>query len=58
MTERSIVAAESVGESVSRAVIEWLGFAWFFVGTALIGAPVALLCWAVWAWQTPVPARP
>lgn len=36
---------------VSGFLIEWLGFAWFFVGTALIGAPVAVLCWAVWRWQ-------
>lgn len=36
---------------VSGFLIEWLGFSWFFVGTALIGAPVAILCWAVWRWQ-------
>ncbi len=28
----------------SGFVIEWTGFAWFFVGTSLIGVPVALLC--------------
>ncbi|KTR97013.1 MFS transporter, partial [Methylobacterium radiotolerans] len=28
----------------SGFVIEWTGFPWFFVGTSLIGVPVALLC--------------
>ena len=32
----------------SGFVIEYTGFAWFFVATSLIGAPVALLCWWVW----------
>ncbi|WP_375464607.1 MFS transporter [uncultured Methylobacterium sp.] len=32
----------------SGFVIEDLGFAWFFVGTSLIGVPVAALCWYVW----------
>ena len=29
---------------LSGFVIEWTGFTWFFVGTSLIGVPVALLC--------------
>lgn len=32
----------------SGFVIESTGFAWFFVATALIGVPVALLAWYVW----------
>ena len=32
----------------SGFIIEDVGFAWFFVGTALIGVPVALLCVYVW----------
>ena len=32
----------------SGFAIEAFGFAWFFVWTSLIGAPVALLCWWVW----------
>ncbi|WP_375454220.1 MFS transporter [uncultured Methylobacterium sp.] len=32
----------------SGFVIEATGFAWFFVATALIGVPVAVLCWYVW----------
>lgn len=32
----------------SGFVIESTGFAWFFVATALIGVPVAVLCWYVW----------
>ena len=35
----------------SGFLIERLGFASFFVGTSLIGAPVALLCWFVWTVQ-------
>ncbi|WP_237480171.1 AmpG family muropeptide MFS transporter [Lichenibacterium dinghuense] len=35
----------------SGLVIERLGFTWFFVGTAVIGLPVALLCWLVWRMQ-------
>jgi len=35
----------------SGFVIEQLGFAWFFVATSLIGAPVAILCWYVWRLQ-------
>ena len=35
----------------SGFMIERLGFASFFVGTSLIGAPVALLCWYVWTVQ-------
>ena len=41
----------------SGFVIERLGFAWFFVGTSLIGAPVALLCWFVWRMQERVGER-
>jgi PAT family beta-lactamase induction signal transducer AmpG len=33
---------------LSGFVIEETGFAWFFVATSVIGAPVALLCWYVW----------
>ena len=46
----------------SGFVIESTGFAWFFVATALIGVPVALLAWYVWHRQgdtgamTPAPA--
>jgi PAT family beta-lactamase induction signal transducer AmpG len=32
----------------SGFIIERLGFVWFFVGTSLIGLPVALLCWCLW----------
>ena len=35
----------------SGFLIEQLGFEWFFVSTALIGAPVALLAWYVWSWD-------
>ena len=31
----------------SGFIIERLGFEWFFVGTSLIGIPVAVLCWDV-----------
>jgi MFS transporter, PAT family, beta-lactamase induction signal transducer AmpG len=32
----------------SGFIIERLGFVWFFIGTSLIGIPVAILCWYVW----------
>ena len=32
----------------SGFIIEDVGFAWFFVGTALLGVPVAILCVYVW----------
>ena len=35
----------------SGFAIERIGFEWFFVGTSLIGLPVALLCWWVWRLQ-------
>lgn len=35
----------------SGFVIEDTGFAWFFVGTSVIGLPVAVLCWYVWRRQ-------
>lgn len=38
----------SVVAGASGFFIQWVGFAWFFVGTSLIGIPVALLCWYVW----------
>ncbi len=41
----------------SGFVIEQLGFAWFFVTTSLIGAPVAILCWYVWRLQERVGER-
>ena len=41
----------SVLAGTSGFAIERLGFASFFVGTSLIGAPVALLCWYVWSLQ-------
>jgi PAT family beta-lactamase induction signal transducer AmpG len=40
----------------SGFVIERTGFADFFVGTSLIGIPVALLAWFVWRNHTPVAA--
>ena len=36
---------------MSGFVIERTGFEWFFVGTSLIGVPVAFLCWYVWRLQ-------
>jgi PAT family beta-lactamase induction signal transducer AmpG len=39
----------SVLAGFSGFVIEWTGFTWFFVWTALIGIPVALLAIYVWA---------
>lgn len=42
----------------SGFVIDDVGFAWFFVGTALIGAPVALLCTYVWRVGLPPAAEP
>ena len=33
---------------VSGLLIERMSFPWFFASTALIGAPVAVLCWWVW----------
>ncbi len=35
----------------SGFIIERTGFEWFFIGTSLIGVPVALLCWWVWRAQ-------
>ncbi len=35
--------------------VSWLGFERFFIATSLIGLPVALLCWRVWA-RAPAPA--
>ena len=32
----------------SGFIIQHSGFPWFFVGTSLIGLPVALWCWHVW----------
>jgi PAT family beta-lactamase induction signal transducer AmpG len=40
----------------SGFVIERTGFADFFVGTSLIGIPVALLAWFVWRNHPPVAA--
>ncbi len=39
----------SVLAGFSGFIIEWTGFVWFFVGTSLIGIPVALLAFFVWA---------
>ena len=51
VVERIVVKAGGDAEAVgsllagfSGFVIEWTGFPWFFVGTSLIGVPVALLC--------------
>jgi hypothetical protein len=33
-----------------------VSFEWFFVGTSLIGVPVALLSWYLWRRQEPQPA--
>ena len=39
----------SVLAGFSGFAIERVGFTWFFVGTSLIGLPVALLAFYVWA---------
>jgi PAT family beta-lactamase induction signal transducer AmpG len=41
----------------SGFIIERVSFEWFFVGTSLIGVPVALLCWWVWRRQKDAPAK-
>ena len=43
---------------VSGFLIERMSFEWFFASTALIGAPVAVLCWWVWRREAADPARP
>jgi len=42
----------------SGFIIERLGFEWFFVGTSLIGVPVAILCWYVWHLQERTKLQP
>jgi PAT family beta-lactamase induction signal transducer AmpG len=41
----------SILAGASGFIIERVSFEWFFVGTSLIGVPVAILCWYVWRRQ-------
>lgn len=46
----SVVAIPgSMLAAVSGFAVESVGFTWFFVGTSLIGLPVAILCLYVWS---------